>query len=184
MRAASDTPAVVPELLNSERIKASFGSYGIEIIGEADGLRRANLFSEDGGERTCRTYAVVRSNEVTEAIAAPHAAIVGGRSIGATFREHGWTVAKRTIATDSAGLDAIDPDVARLMRLDANGSVAVHVYELVISRDAQTIGYATITELHHPAYLDAPALGRLFPAHSTISPDALHELLGVFGLSH
>lgn len=183
MRAARNTPAVEPELLNSERIKARFGSYGIEILGEADGLRRANLYSEDTGTKTCRTYAVVRSNTVPEAIAAAHDAITHGRSIGATFRDDGWTVAKRTIATTGVELDRIDPAVAALMRLEASGRVALHLYELVINRDDLRIDYATILELHHPAYIDADALEHLFPADSTINRDSLHELLGVFGLN-
>ncbi len=183
MRAARNTPAVEPELLNSERIQASFGSYGIEILGEASGLRRANLYSEDAGSRTCRTYAVVRSNAVPEGIAAAHDAVKDGRSIGATFRDAGWTVAKRTIATTGVELDRIDPAVAALMRLDVSGRVALHLYELVIDRDDVRIDYATILELHHPAYIDAATLERLFPVDSAISEGSLHELLDVFGLN-
>lgn len=182
MIAARNTPAVVPELLNSERIKASFGSYGIEILNEAAGLRHANLFSLANGDKTCRTYAVVRSNDVPDALAEPHEAIQGGRSIGMTLKSYGWEVAKRTIVTAELELGAIEASVAALMRLDASGRVAVHVYELVIDNGAERIDYATILELHHPAYIDAPTLRELFPVDSTIKRDALHELLRVFGL--
>ena len=44
-----------PELLNSERIAQTFGSYGIDVL-QADGaLRRSNLYSVSDGLRTCRT---------------------------------------------------------------------------------------------------------------------------------
>src|SRR5262245_52025727 len=48
------------ELLNSERIAAKFGSYGIEVLEQTDGTRVSNLYSGTGAEKICRTFAAVR----------------------------------------------------------------------------------------------------------------------------
>jgi hypothetical protein len=48
------------ELLNSERIAAAFGSYGVEVVEQDSQVRVSNLFSGAGAGRVCRTFAVVR----------------------------------------------------------------------------------------------------------------------------
>ena len=52
--------APVRELLNSERIAATFGSYGVEVLEQNGAVRVSNLFSGEGEERVTRTFAVVR----------------------------------------------------------------------------------------------------------------------------
>jgi hypothetical protein len=164
IRAASRNAfPVEPELLNSERIGERFGSCGIEILAEADGLRRANLYSVDGDERICRTYALVRTLDTAPEIAAEQAAIGGGQSIGATFRASGWTVSKKTLLTGTLDTANVDPDVAKLMRLVGSASLAMHAYELLVERDASRIRYAMILELHHPEHLTKEDLAALFP---------------------
>ena len=182
--AARDASAEEPQLLNSERIRDRFGSYGIEILTDSNGLRRANLYSESTAGRTCRTFALVRTIDAAAEIGAEHGAIATGRSIGATFREGGWTVAKRTLITASIDLATIDPDVTRLMQLDGTESIALHAYELIVERRDRSIHYATILELHHPEYLQENELATLFPSggNATISPDAVTELLEHFEL--
>lgn len=182
LAAASESPAVEPDRLNSERIAARFGSYGIEIIAESGSLRRANLYSEEDRARTCRTYAIVETTDTPAEIANEHAAILAGRSIGATFRETGWRVTKRTLLTVEVDLASLDGEVAALMRLNEIEIAAAHLYELIIQRDGQSVHYATILEVHHPKYLDLDELRTLFPSNSTISPQTLAELLQVFGL--
>jgi hypothetical protein len=180
--------AAAPTLLNSERIKARFGSYGIDILGEVDGLRRANLYSHEAGEKVCRTFALVRSADVAESIAAEHAAIVAGRSIGATFRDSGWRVVKRTRYTGVLERELLGNElghaIERLMQLDPPVPLAVHAYELIVERDGMSLHYASILELHHPAYLDTDELTALFPvaADSTIKPGFRDEFLAQFGL--
>ncbi len=183
--AARHASAQEPQLLNSERIRDRFGSYGIEILADANGLRRANLFSLADAGKTCRTYALVYTLDAPPEIAGEHAAIAAGRSIGATFRDSDWTVAKKTLLTGSTGLANLDPDVARQMRLDGSERVALHAYELIVERGDRAITYATILELHHPEYLEEGELERLFPSgsHSTISPETVTELLRHFELS-
>lgn len=183
--AVRNASAVEPQLLNSERIRERFGSYGIEILADANGLRRANLYSQSGVQKICRTYALVRTLDTAAEIAAEHTAISRGRSIGATFRDSGWTVAKKTLVTGGVAQADLDPEVARLMRLDGAERIALHAYELVVERPGRTITYATILELHHPEYLGECELASLFPSNidSTISPEAITELLQHFELT-
>ncbi|MEE4163219.1 MAG: hypothetical protein V2I25_11995 [Woeseiaceae bacterium] len=186
---APPTSVADPALLNSERIKARFGSYGIEILGEFHGLRQANLYSREGGDKVCRTFALVRATEVSEPIAAEHSAIAGGRSIGATFRDSGWDVVKRTRYTGVLEREMLGNDlghaIAELMRLDPPVPLAVHAYELIVERENTSLHYASILELHHPAYLDGDELARLFPvaADSTINPALRDDFIGQFGLT-
>ncbi len=183
--AARHSAAQEPQLLNSERIRDRFGSYGIEILADAKGLRRANLYSHADAGKTCRTYALVHTLDAAPEIATEHAAIGTGRSIGATFRDSGWTVAKKTLLTGSTCLADIDPDVTLQMRLDGSERIAMHAYELIVERRDRAITYATILELHHPEYLEEDELATLFPSgtHSTISPETVTELLRHFELS-
>lgn len=182
--AARTASAQGPQLLNSERIRDRFGSYGIEILADRNGLRRANLYSHADGGKTCRTFALVHTLNAPRDIAAEHAAISSGRSIGATFRDSGWTVAKKTLLTGSAALAEIDPDVSRLMRLAGTECIAVHAYHLIIEQHGQAITYATILELHHPDYLGEDELATLFSSSSdaTASPATVTELLRRFEL--
>ncbi len=181
-------PAIEPAMLNSERIRERYDSCHIEILnaGSQDGLRRASLYSGTGDDRTCRTYAVVQSDAPPSAIAAEHAAIQAGQSIGATFRDSGWHVAKQTLAAAEERLDHLDPEIAAAMRIPESSTVAVHAYELVVKRGPQRIDYAMIVELHHPDYLDATTVTALFPREPAvgraIGKIQLQELLKVFGL--
>ena len=52
-RALHRPPAQAParELLNSERIAAAFGSYGVEVLEQDDTVRVSNLYSGEGEER-------------------------------------------------------------------------------------------------------------------------------------
>ena len=45
LAAALSACSLQPELLNSERIERSFGSYGIEVLSQNSAVRRSNLYS-------------------------------------------------------------------------------------------------------------------------------------------
>ncbi|MEM8817475.1 MAG: hypothetical protein AAGE85_16755 [Pseudomonadota bacterium] len=186
LEAARHATAVEPELLNSERIEARFGSYGIDLIEDREGLRLASLYSSNNGNKVCRTFAAVCVNGEHRELLPELEAIGGGRSIGATFRRNGWAVAKRTLYTGTATLAALREEVAAAMRLAPPESLALHVYQLVLDKNGRRIDYATILELHHPQYIDAAELAALFPegaADSTINRDAVRELLTLFELN-
>jgi hypothetical protein len=147
------------ELLNSERIAAAFGSYGIEVLEQIDGNRFSNLYSGAGDEKTCRTFAAVRyQRDMHPAVSAEHAAIVGGGSIGAVFVAAGWEVRKTHLSYSETWAP---PRLASLLRVAERTPLATHIYALDVAKGGQVIEYATLVEIHHPDYLtreDLPAI--------------------------
>ena len=163
--AALSACAQEPEALNSERIEQRFGSYGIEILSHEAGIRRSSLYSEHDGSRICRTYAVVRFvDESTRKVAQAHADIVAGQSIGSTLKSDGWQIGKVTLHVGSLRMSGPDHAISQLMRLEEPVELGMHVYQLVLERDDQTIDYATIVETHHPDYLSTDELETLHGA--------------------
>lgn len=148
------------ELLNSERIEQSFGSYGVNVLVAEPGLRISSLYSTAAGVQTTRTLAVVEwRREVDPRLTGAHTAILGGASIGATFEGAGWTVAKRNLYF---GEVPAPEAVSRLMRIPAGSALALHGYALSVARGDDEIDYATIAELHHPDYLDLAGLDAIY----------------------
>ena len=149
------------ELLNSERIAANFGTYGIEVLEQDQNVRVSNLYSfPRAGDRTCRTFAVVQyAPSMDPAIRAEHAAIVAGGSIGAVFAASGWEVRKRHLSYVEVPATA---KIAALMRIRVDTPLAEHVYALDVVKGGRTIEYATIVEIHHPAYLRVADLVKIY----------------------
>jgi hypothetical protein len=150
-RSTEGAPAAGRPPLNSERIAQRFGSYGIAVIASDSRVRVSNLYSEDGGTRTCRTFA----------IAAEHDEIARGGSIGAVFAAHGWQVVKANLRYFE--VDAPER-VASLMRIAAGTRLAAHAYELDVARDGRSIEYALLVEIHHPDYLRVEDLRSIYGA--------------------
>jgi hypothetical protein len=170
------------ELLNSERIAANFGTYGIEVLEEDENVRVSNLYSfPRAGDRTCRTYAVVQyAPSIDPAIRAEHATIVAGGSMGAVFAASGWAVRKRHLSYAERAATA---KLASLMRIPVNTPLAEHVYALDVVRDGRTIEYAAIVEIHHPSYLRLADLGKIYgpvdvQQSRAVSVSALRALAG------
>jgi hypothetical protein len=173
--AAAQAPA--RELLNSERIAAKFGSYGIEVLAQDAALRISNLYSDEHGARQCRTFAVVKYAPVIDvAIAAEHEAIVAGGSIGAVFAEHGWQVRKTHLYYGE--IDA-SPRLAELMGIAALTPLATHVYSLDVVRDDRVVDYAALVEIHHPEYLQVADLVSIYGATHTERRDLVATLLAL-----
>ncbi|MBT8098150.1 MAG: hypothetical protein KJO82_00300 [Gammaproteobacteria bacterium] len=156
--------AVEPETLNSERIETRFGSYGVEIVSSQADRRRSNLFSVDNkGTRTCRTYAIVDFDHAgIDAAPAVHARVLGGGSIGSSFVAADWQVSKRSSYIGTLQQIPGTHAIAKLMRLQSDADLAVHVYSLWIQKNASRFRYAQIIEVHHPDYLDESDLTRLY----------------------
>ena len=111
---------VVAQMLNSERIAATFGNFGIDVLYSDRDLRLSNLYSEAGGQRTTRTLASVRyPASVDPLLADLHAAIVDGGSIGATFQAAGWTVTKHAHSYRVVAHPRLD----RLMQLEGVAAI-------------------------------------------------------------
>ena len=154
---------VEPELLNSERIKQRFGSYGIDVLHSENGLRRASLHSIENGAKVCRTCAVVRFDSVpNDVIGGEHAQILAGSSIGETFKANGWTIYKETRYVGELQVPTRSHAVLNLMALNDHDHLAMHAYRLLLKKDRQTIDYATIVEVHHPDYLGREDVSELY----------------------
>jgi hypothetical protein len=170
------------ELLNSERIAAIFGTYGIEVLDQDQAVRVSNLYSfPRAGDRTCRTFAVVQyAPSMDPAISAEHAAIVAGGSIGAVFAAGGWEVRKKHLRYDEIPATA---KLASLMRIAVNTPLAEHVYAFDVVKDGRAIEYAAIVEIHHPSYLRLADLAKIYgpvdvEASRAPSVSALRALAG------
>lgn len=168
-----------PALLNSERIEHRFGSYGISVLRSEAGLRRSSVYSMNGQERVCRTYAVVRfAAQPDEGYREEHAKILAGNSIGAIFRSHGWDIHKQTLYIGSLPLPNQHATIARLMQLSDACELALHVYQLLLVRREQVFEYATIIETHHPAYLSEKDLFELYEhdKSTALPPESVADL--------
>ena len=163
LAAALSACAHHPELLNSDAIEKQFGNYQIVVLGQDAGIRRSSLNSVADGVSTCRTYAVVQFVDAGVAeIEEPHQDVLAGQSIGTTFRESGWNIRKDTLHIGTLAMTDVRHPIARLMHLQNGADLAVHVYQMTLEKNDQSIQYATIVEAHHPDYLTEAALRKLY----------------------
>lgn len=164
------------QVLNSERIEQAFGSYGIEVLYSDARIRLSNLYSVHGGRRITRTLAIVRyPDEINEAFAKEHAAILEGGSIGATFQAAGWRVIKDYHQYFRSFLS---PRLADLMDVAPGTPMASHAYELEIAKDDEHYDYALIVEIYHPDYLSESDLVDIYGPEEVIGmPDDVRMLL-------
>jgi hypothetical protein len=152
--------AASAQILNSERIEQTFGSYGILAFPGDKRLRVSFLYSSHGDRDVWRTVAMLRyPSEVDPAFADEHAAILAGGSIGQVFKAAGWDVLKHNV---EIRMFPAHPGVAHYMEIDANTPLAMHSYRLDISRAGETFEYVTIIEMHHPDYLTMPDLREIY----------------------
>ena len=166
------------QMLNSERIEQTFGSYGIDVWYSDARVRLSNLYSLHDGRRIMRSFAIVGYPEtVTEAFASEHRAILAGGSIGTTFKAGGWEVLKTGHQYFAV---AAEPMLSAAMQIDTGTSLATHAYRLEIVNGDRRFVYAWIIELHHPDYLQfddlPPIYGPPAPASEALTA-AVHELL-------
>lgn len=179
LAAALSACSLQPELLNSQRIEQRFGSYGIEVLSQNDGVRRSNLYSSSLGIRTCRTYAVVSFVDSATELAEEHQAVMAGQSIGSTFQSAGWQIQKINSYIGNLQLPGPDHTISKLMNLESDALLGMHAYWLMLHKGTESVHYATIVETHHPDYLDVAELRDLYPldAPSEMSPDDVQTLL-------
>ena len=155
--------AEVTPTLNSDAIKATFGSYGVEVISQGESTRVANLYSLSGNAKICRTLAVTACVlPMDPALIEAHRLIRAGGSIGATLRSAGFTINKKLlIKTETAAGD-------EFVSL-THGSVLVgaplytKVYALFAQQGGLQVPYAVIAEAYHPEHFP--------PAHEEFSEE-------------
>lgn len=151
---AKDSPK-----LNSERIAARFGSYGIRVIEHEP--RVSVLFSRHDGVEICRTLAIVEfTRPIPDPLKSPISKVIAGGSLGATLKEAGWRISKRFLHHDTL---TAGPRFIRLAHLEQAAPLAVSIYELIVSRGGNTLPVATLVEIYHPDYLNLTNLKALQP---------------------
>jgi len=153
----------ISDLANSDRIRLKFGSYGIEVVENGLRIRVSNLFSTDAGVKTNRTFAVVMYPAVIETpFKKEHEAIIDGQSIGIVFKENGWLIEKHhhymgelDPLSDFSAVHSVFGDIGSIKPV-------IHVYSLNIRKDGAEFHYASIAEVHHPAYLGLEELKAIY----------------------
>jgi len=158
--ASAGSPA---PLLNSERIRQKFGSYGIDVLSESENLRVSNLYSFENGRKIMRTLAVViYPQSIPGSVTAAHSEIKSGQSIGEVFKRHGWLVEKQDMCMGEIPASSDFAGVYASMGGIAETNLALHVYRLSVSKGGLRSDYALIAEIHHPDYLDAKQLRDIY----------------------
>lgn len=160
--AACASQETSPEL-NSDRIRQTFGSYGVDILANDKNRRVSSLYSSAGSDKTTRTYAVVDFIEATKSnVGTEHALIEAGGSIGEVFRDAGWSIDKRHFFIGEFFVPVTYAEIGALMRVNLPEHLAADVYLFVVSKNERSYNYATITEIHHPDYLSGADLKRIY----------------------
>lgn len=149
--------------LNSERITATFGSYNVRVLDATTERRISSLESIEDGRSVTRTLAIVTFEPgAAAAIAGLHARIVDGASIGTTFRDAGWAIDKALIGINEVSIPQSSLVMASLMNISLPATAGLHAYRFNISKGDVSVRYATIVEVHHPAYLSVADLERIY----------------------
>ena len=155
--------AEVTPTLNSDAIKATFGSYGVEVISQSESTRVANLYSLSGDAKICRTLAVTEFVlPMDPALTEPHRLIRAGGSIGATLRSAGFTINKKLLikTETAAGHEFVSLTHGSVL---VGAPLYTKVYALFAQRGGLQIPYAVIAEAYHPEHFP--------PAHEEFSEE-------------
>jgi hypothetical protein len=151
------------QLLNSERIARTFGSYGVDVLQASSERRVSSLYSVSGDDKITRTFAVVKfSGPARRAFASEHSQVEAGQSLGVVFKSAGWEIEKNNIFIGEMEIPRKYGLLSELMQIDLPKFLAAHVYQFVIRKDGRSYDYATIVELHHPDYLSAEDLEAVY----------------------
>jgi len=170
-------------LVNSERIKARFGSYHLQVLHQDATTRLASLCSRHDDTDICRTLAVTRFASPTPAILAEaDARIRKGDSIGSTLDQAGQHLSRGIIAEASVPCD--NAFIALTGQTVRRGALlSLRLYRLDAGPDPEALmPYATIAEAHHPEHVPVSDQAVLVTeldkgAWSTDAQQALEALL-------
>jgi hypothetical protein len=155
--------AEVTPTLNSDAIKATFGSYGVEVISQSESTRVANLYSLSGNAKICRTLAVTEFVlPMDPALKQAHRVIRSGGSIGATLRSAGFTINKKLLikTETAAGGEFVSLTHGSVL---IGAPLYTKVYALFAQRGDRQMPYAVIAEAYHPEHFP--------PAHEEFSEE-------------
>ena len=139
--------------MNSERIKARFGSYHVRVLHQDESRRLANLCSSHDHADVCRTLAVTcfatpTPSTLTEA----DALIRQGHSIGSTLKQAKQQISREMIA--EASVPCGDAFAALTGHTVCAGDLLyLRLYRLNAGEPGGDLApYATIAEAHHPEH--------------------------------
>lgn len=164
--------------LNSDRIEAKFGSYDLTVLDQDRRWRVSSLASRHDGRWITRTLALVRFEKPgRRALAQEDRKIRAGASIGSTFRDAGWRIAKPTIFLDDVTIGEEAAALAQLMDIELPATFTVHAYRFDVRRAPERYTYATIVELHHPEYLGVAELAKIHDFEPGSGSADAHKLL-------
>jgi len=159
---AASTESARP-LLNSERIKQKYGSYGIDVLQDDGAVRISSLYSFQHGQKVTRTLAVVvYAPSIPASIQQEHQTIIAGGSIGEVFARSGWLVKKENLYIGEISASADFDEIYALMGESGEVDLAVHIYKLSVCSQGSCFAYATISEVHHPDYLGLSDLREIY----------------------
>ncbi|MEO1032129.1 MAG: hypothetical protein AAFX55_12025 [Bacteroidota bacterium] len=143
-----------PQLLNSERIKMTFGSYGIQVLNKGAQLRVSDLYSLHDDKKITRTFAVVRYPEqIDSSYLKEHTKILEGQSIGRVFKQGQWNIEKKSLFFGEILASSDYGDIYKLMGDIAPSNLAIYTYGFHITKGYENHQYAIISEVYHPDYL-------------------------------
>ena len=153
--------------MNSERIQQVFGSYGVDVLLQSDQQRVSSLYSLQLGKKITRTLAVVSYPEsIPPSISNEHAKILSGQSIGEVLKNSGWQIEKHAVYLDEIESSPEYDGVYALMGGIEYANLALHVYQIVVSKGDQRYRYVRIAEIHHPDYLNTTTIRRIYQIDS------------------
>ena len=144
--------AEVTPTLNSDAIKATFGSYGVTILNQTESTRVANLHSTHSGREICRTLAVTEFVlPMDPKLSLEHEKIRAGGSIGATLRDAGFSINKKLLIKTEI---VAGPAFGQLSNqtVEPGTPLATRGYALFAQSSGRAIPYAIIAEAYHPAH--------------------------------
>ena len=154
--ASSGITAVIGtcHLVNSERIKARFGSYHVQVLHQDAATRLASLCSRHDAADICRTLAVTRfANPTPEALAEADALIRQGYSIGTTHEQAGQHLSREIIAEANVPCGVAFTALTG-QTVKRNELLSLRLYRLDAGPDPEALmPYATIAEAHHPEHV-------------------------------
>lgn len=151
-----------PKLLNSERIRHKYGSYGIEVLKQDSAMRVSNLYSGQYEQKITRTLAVVLFSQVVDQIyLEEHTRIINGESLGKVFKRSGWKISKKTIYKGEIVATSSHQQFLKLMDITST-NCAIYVYQFHIEKDDTNYKYATIAEVYHPEYLTLEDVNKIY----------------------
>jgi len=150
-------------VLNSDMIRAKFGSYGVAVLHSDPRQRISSLYSIEQQQALTRTFAIVDFNyPLPGALVAEHGSVTRGASIGEVFRSAGWQIEKHHVFIGELNIGVTHAEIGELMGIQLPQVLAAHVYLFVVKKPEQTLNYATITEIHHPDFLGIDELRQVY----------------------